>query len=60
MIQFIVANQVVFLGLALAVSETLALIPQVKSNGIFDFFFKLIKSMSDKSMPASKVEGPKV
>lgn len=43
MLQFIIDNKEVFLGLALAVSEALALIPSVKSNSIFQLLFGWLK-----------------
>lgn len=48
MIQFIVDNKAVLLGALLGISEALALIPSVKSNGIFDLVLNLIKKASGK------------
>jgi hypothetical protein len=45
---FVVANKVVILSAALAVSEVLALFPKVKANGIFDAVVKGIKSLLGK------------
>jgi len=44
----IVANKLVFLGLALAISEALALIPAIKSNSIFQLVVNLIKKVAGK------------
>lgn len=44
----IVANKVIFLGLALAISEALALIPAIKSNSIFQLVVNLIKKVAGK------------
>lgn len=43
-ISFVTENQVVLIGLALAVSEVLSLIPSVKANGIFQIVVNLLKS----------------
>lgn len=39
-------SSMIILGALLAVSEALSLIPQVKSNGIFQLIFNVIKSVS--------------
>ncbi len=48
MIEWIVANKVVILGCALALSEGLSLFPAVKANGIFQLIFGWIKSEKEK------------
>jgi hypothetical protein len=46
---FIVANKVVLLGAALALSEALALIPSVKSNSIFQLVVSALKKLAGKA-----------
>ena len=46
--QFFIENKVVILGVLLAISEGLALIPSVKSSGIFDFIYRGIRSLAGK------------
>lgn len=48
LIDFIVANKVVILGAALAVSEALALIPGLQANGFLDGAIKLLKKLAGK------------
>lgn len=45
---FLQAHATVLLSLALAISEVLALIPSVKSNGIFDAIYKGLQAMANK------------
>jgi hydrogenase/urease accessory protein HupE len=47
LIDFYVANQVMILGVALALSEGLSLVPGVKANGIFQLVFGWLKSKKD-------------
>jgi len=42
-IQFAQENSVVLLGLALALSEALSLIPSIKANGLFQLIFGWLK-----------------
>lgn len=49
-IAFFVANKVVILGILLALSEALALIPSVKANSVFQLVFGWLQ----------KQEAPKV
>jgi hypothetical protein len=42
--QFIIENKAAILGVALAISELLALIPSIKSNSIFELVFGWLKS----------------
>jgi len=44
-IQYVIEHKAAILGAALAISEALALIPGVKSSGIFDFFYRGIRSL---------------
>ncbi len=44
--QFIIENKAIILGALFAVSEVLALIPSVKSSGVFDFIFKTLQSLT--------------
>jgi len=44
--QFIIENKAVILGALFAISEVLALIPSVKSSGIFDFIFRTLQSLA--------------
>ena len=53
MIQAIIEHKAVILGLLLAISECLALIPSVKSNSIF----QMLVSLVTKTQPS--VEAPK-
>lgn len=48
MIEFILANKAIILGCLFAISEVLALIPSIKSSGIFDFIFKALKAAAGK------------
>ena len=48
MIQFIIDNKAVLLGALLGISEVMALIPAVKSNGIFDLILNLLKKSAVK------------
>lgn len=41
---------VLYVGVALAVSESLALIPAVKANGIVDGLIKVLKFIKDKML----------
>lgn len=45
---FLVANKVVLLGAALAISEALALIPAVKANSVFQLVVGAIKKLAGK------------
>ena len=38
--QFIIENKAVILGALFAISEVLALIPSIKSSGIFDLIYR--------------------
>lgn len=49
MIDFVLANKIVILGVLLAVSEGLALIPAFKSSGILDFVIRTIKKLLGKA-----------
>lgn len=46
---FIVENKVVILAALFAISEVLALIPSVKSSGVFDFIYRTLKSLAGKA-----------
>lgn len=46
--EFLIANKVVLLAALLAVSEALALIPALKSNGILDWVIKTSKKLLGK------------
>ena len=46
--ELVLANKAVFLGLTLAISEALALIPSIKSNSIFELVVNLIKKIAGK------------
>lgn len=46
--EFLMANKIVLLGALLAVSEALALIPALKSNGILDWVIKTVKKLLGK------------
>jgi hypothetical protein len=43
--QFIIDNKVIFLGVALAISEALSLIPSVKANGIFQLIVGWLRNI---------------
>jgi len=43
MLEIIIENKVIILGALLGISECLALIPGLKSNGILDGAIKLLK-----------------
>lgn len=45
------ANTAVVIGLALAISEVLALIPGIKGNGIVDAIIKALKVLANKEQP---------
>lgn len=47
MFEVIIANKVVLLGFALALSEVLALIPGVKSNSIFQLIVGALKKVKE-------------
>lgn len=47
MLQVIVENKVVILGVLFALSEALALIPSVKSNSVFQLVFNIIKKAKE-------------
>lgn len=42
--QFIVENKALILGALFAISEVLALIPSIKSSGVFDLIYRTLKS----------------
>jgi hypothetical protein len=44
--QFIIENKAIILGALFAISEVLALIPSVKSSGVFDFIFRTLQSLT--------------
>lgn len=44
--QFVLAHKAEILAVLLAVSEGLALIPSVKSSGVFDFIYRSIRSLA--------------
>lgn len=44
--EVIIANKAIFLGVALAISEALALIPALKSNSIFQLIVGLVKKLA--------------
>jgi hypothetical protein len=46
--EWIVANWPVLVAVLLGVSEALTLIPSIKSNGIFQLIFNVLKSIKDK------------
>jgi hypothetical protein len=48
MVEFMVANQAVILGFALATSELLAIIPWIKSNSIAQVVVNLAKDTINK------------
>ena len=48
MVEFILANKAVILGALFGISEVLALIPNVKSSGVFDFIYRSLKSAVGK------------
>jgi Mg2+/citrate symporter len=48
MIQFILDNKAVVLAALLGVSEVMALVPGIKSSGIFDFIYRALKSVAGK------------
>lgn len=45
--QFLIQNGAMILGVLFGVSEALSLIPQVKSNGVFQMIYNLLKSLMD-------------
>lgn len=47
MFEVIIANKVVLLGFALALSEVLALIPGVKSNSVFQLIVGALKKVKE-------------
>lgn len=42
--QFIIENKALILGALFAISEVLALIPSIKSSGVFDLIYRALKS----------------
>ncbi len=44
--EFLIANKALVLGVLLAVSELLSVIPAFKSNGILQLIFNFIKQIS--------------
>jgi len=46
--EFIIANKVVLLAFAFALSEVLALVPSIKSNSIFQLAYNGIKKVTGK------------
>lgn len=46
--QFIIENKAVILGVLLAISEGLALVPSFKSSGVFDFIYRGIRTLAGK------------
>ena len=44
----IIENKAVVLGLLFAISEVLALIPNIKSNSVFEFIYNALKKVSGK------------
>ena len=50
MIQFLIENKVVILGLLFSLSEVLSLIPSVKANGVFQLMSGLVaKALGKKT-----------
>lgn len=49
MLQLILDNQSVILGMLLALSEVLALIPSIKANSIFQLVVGLLKKEAPKA-----------
>jgi hypothetical protein len=47
-VQFVIENKVLILGALFAISEVLALIPSIKSSGIFDFIYRTLKAAVGK------------
>lgn len=45
---FIVENKAIILAALLAVSEVMAVIPHIKSSGIFDFIYRGLRSLNGK------------
>ena len=45
--EVIIANKTVILGLLLALSEVLALVPQVKSNSVFELVVNILKKAKE-------------
>jgi len=52
------ANQAAIFGLALAISEFLALIPAFKGNGILDTIIKALKLLTGKDTTTITTAGP--
>ena len=52
--EWIIENYMVIVAILLAVSELLALIPAVKSNGIFDMVVKFLQGLSEKKEESEK------
>lgn len=48
LIEQLLLHKVEILGFLFATSEALAFIPQVKANGVFQFFFGLVKKAQGK------------
>lgn len=44
--QFIIENKALILGALFAISEVLALIPSIKSSGVFDLIFRTLQSLA--------------
>lgn len=49
MIEFLMANKTVILGVLFAVSEVLALLPGVKSNSVFTLIYNLLAKALGKT-----------
>ena len=47
-VDFLLANKAVILGVLFALSEALALIPSVKANSVFQLVFGLVKKALGK------------
>jgi len=50
LLTFVQDNSVVILGALLAASEVLALVPSIKSNGIFQLVVNMLKTLSGKQV----------
>jgi len=46
--QFVMENKSLILGALLAISEVMALVPSIKSSGIFDLVYRSLKSLAGK------------
>lgn len=51
MLQFVQANAVLILSILLGLSETLALIPAIKSNSVFQLVYEFIKKLAPPKVP---------